>query len=128
MPKIIKQTPRLRYAAALALTAAMVAACGGGTSDTPGGSGPSGKTQLTLVAYSVPQPGWEKVIPAFKNSPDGQGIDVVPTYGASGEQANRVKEGSPADLVNLSLEPDVTKLVKAGKVSADWNKDNTHGV
>jgi sulfate/thiosulfate-binding protein len=123
-----KKTLRLRYAGAFALTAALIAACGGGSSDKPGGSGPAGQTQLNLVAYSVPQPGWDKVIPAFKGTPEGQGVDVVATYGASGEQANKVKDGLSADLVNLSLEPDVTKLVKAGKVSADWNKDNTHGI
>jgi sulfate transport system substrate-binding protein len=128
MPVTLKKILRLRYAAALALTAAMVAACGGGSSDTAGSGCAKGETQLTLVAYSVPQPGWDKLTPAFKATQEGKGVCVVSSYGASGDQANKVKDGLNADLVNLSLEPDITKLVKAGKVSADWNKNNTHGI
>lgn len=33
--------------------------------------------------------------------------------------------GKPADLVNFSVEPDITRLVKAGKVAEDWNADVT---
>ena len=29
--------------------------------------------------------------------------------------------------MNFSLEPDVTRLVKAGLVSSDWNQNATHG-
>ena len=128
MSNIFKKSVQVQTAAALALTVAMVAACGGGTSDKPGGGGPGGKTQLTLVAYSVPEPGFSKVIPAFKDTPDGKGVDIVTSYGGSGDQSRKVESGLAADLVNFSLEADVTRLVKAGKVSADWNKDNTHGI
>ncbi|EUA18310.1 bacterial extracellular solute-binding family protein [Mycobacterium xenopi 3993] len=30
--------------------------------------------------------------------------------------------------MNLSVEPDITRLVKAGKVSKDWDKDATKGI
>jgi sulfate/thiosulfate transport system substrate-binding protein len=50
----------LRHAAALALTATVLAACGG-ASDVAGKNGPSnGKATLTSVAYSVPEPGLTK--------------------------------------------------------------------
>ena len=66
MQKILKAKVRWRAAAALALSATVLAACGGGSSDVAGESGgPAADTTLTLVAYAVPEPGWSKVIPAF---------------------------------------------------------------
>jgi sulfate/thiosulfate transport system substrate-binding protein len=119
----------LRYVGVLALIAGVVAACGGGPSDVVGGSGPSGAhTTITLVAYSAPEPGWSKVIPAFNNSEEGKSVQVITSYGASGDQSRGVAEGKPADLVNFSVEPDITRLVKAGKVSKDWNADATKGI
>jgi sulfate/thiosulfate transport system substrate-binding protein len=117
-------------AAAVAVTATLLAACGGGSSDTAGGGSGGGNaaTTLTLVAYSVPQPGWDKVIPAFEATPEGKGIAVTTSYGASGDQSRGVVDGKPADLVNFSVEPDVTRLVKADKVAKDWNADATKGI
>ena len=125
------KTPTLRWrtAAALALTATTVAACGGGASDVAGQSaGPAAATTLTLVAYSVPEPGWSKILPAFSASSEGKGIAVTTSYGASGDQSRAVVDGKPADLVNFSVEPDVTRLVKANKVGKDWNTDATKGI
>jgi sulfate/thiosulfate transport system substrate-binding protein len=113
----------------LALIVGVVAACNPGPSDVVGGSGPgNARTSLTLVAYSAPEPGWSKVIPAFNASEEGKGVQVITSYGASGDQSRGVAEGKPADLVNFSVEPDVTRLVKAGKVSKDWNTDATKGI
>src|SRR6201993_4285893 len=129
MPENLKPALRLRHAAALAMAATVLAACGGGASDVAGKSGPSNaKATLTLVAYSVPEPGWSKVIPAFNRTDQGKDIQITTSYGASGDQSRSVAEGKQADIVNFSLEPDVTRLVKANKVSPDWNKDATKGV
>ena len=49
-------------------------------------------------------------------------------YGASGAQAQKVIDGVDADIVNLSLEPDINKLVKANKVNKDWNADANKGI
>jgi sulfate transport system substrate-binding protein len=118
-----------RHAVALTLAASLIAACHGGASDVVGGGGSGGgRTSITLVAYSVPEPGWSKVIPAFNASPEGKGVQVIATYGASGDQSRGVVDGKPADVVNFSVEPDVTRLVKAGKVSKDWDKDATKGI
>lgn len=121
---------KLAKAAALALSATVIAACGGGSNDVAGGNGgpPAGGTTLTLVAYSVPEPGWSKIIPAYNATPQGKGVQITTSYGASGDQSRGVVDGKPADVVNFSVEPDVTRLVKAGKVSPDWNKDATKGV
>jgi sulfate/thiosulfate-binding protein len=114
---------------AIAMTASLLTACGGGSSDVAGGSSQSNATTtLNLVAYSVPKPGWDKVIPGFTASADGKGLAVASSYGASGAQAQKVIDGVDADIVNLSLEPDITKLVKANKVSKDWNADATKGI
>jgi len=121
---------RWRPVAALALIAGVVAACqGGGGSDVVGGGGlASANTSITLVAYSVPEPGWSKVIPAFNTSEEGKGVQVITSYAASADQSRGVVEGKPADVVNFSVEPDITRLVKAGKVSADWDTDGTKGI
>jgi sulfate/thiosulfate-binding protein len=116
-------------AAAVAVTATLLAACGGGSSDVAGGGGgPAAATTLTLVAYAVPQPGWDKIIPAFAATPEGKGVAVTTSYGASGDQSRGVVDGKPADIVNFSVEPDVTRLVKADKVAKDWNADATKGI
>jgi sulfate transport system substrate-binding protein len=118
-----------RYGAALAATATLVAGCGGGSSDVAGGSQqPAAETTLTLVAYAVPEPGWSKIIPAFAATPEGKGVAVTTSYGASGDQSRAVVDGKPADIVNFSVEPDVSRLVKANKVAKDWNADATKGI
>ena len=120
---------RVRYVVALAVITGVVAACQGGASDAVGGGGPTNvNTKITLVAYSVPEPGWSKVIPAFNASVEGKGVQVVTSYAASADQSRGAVEGKPADIVNFSVEPDITRLVKAGKVSADWDKDATKGI
>jgi sulfate transport system substrate-binding protein len=119
-----------RHAVVLALTAAVAAACGGGSSDVAGqktGQAPANVT-LSLVAYSTPEPGWSKVIPAFAATEEGKGVAVTASYGGSGDQSRAVADGKPADIVGFSLEADVTRLVKKGLVSPDWNQDATHGV
>jgi len=120
---------RWRPVVALALITGVVAACQGGPSDVVGGGGlANAHTSLTLVAYSAPEPGWSKVIPAFNASEEGTGVQVITSYGASGDQSRGVVDGKLADVVNFSVEPDITRLVKAGKVSKDWNTDATRGI
>nr|WP_128618500.1 extracellular solute-binding protein [Mycobacterium lepraemurium] len=125
----IRTAARWQPVLALVLTAGVVAGCHGGASDAVGGTGPAdARTSITLVAYSVPEPGWSKIIPAFNASDEGKGIQVVTSYGASGDQSRGVVDGKPADVVNFSVEPDIARLVKAGKVAKDWNTDATKGI
>lgn len=121
--------PHRRTVIALALVVGTVAACHGGASDVVGGGGPANAhTTIDLVAYSVPEPGWSKVIAAFNASPDGKGVQVIASYGPSADQSRAVADGKPADVVNFSVEPDIARLVKARKVSPAWDKDATGGV
>lgn len=109
----------------------MLTACSGGASDTVGGSAGgadgSGGT-INLYAYAVPKVGFDKLIPAFNNTDAGKGVAFQQSYGASGDQSRKVQAGAQADFVNFSVEPDITRLVDAGLVDADWNKDAYNGI
>ncbi|MEM6110469.1 hypothetical protein AAHS21_30265 [Mycobacterium sp. 050272] len=49
-------------------------------------------------------------------------------YGASGDQSRAVVDRKPADIVNFSAEPAVTRLVRADEVAMDWNADNIRSI
>jgi sulfate transport system substrate-binding protein len=106
---------------ALPVLAALVAAGCGGASDskkaTASSGGGSGKTQLSLVAYSTPEVVYDEVIPQFQKTEPGAGVSFKTSYGASGDQSRAVEAGQKADVVAFSLEPDLDRLVKAGLVS-----------
>jgi sulfate/thiosulfate-binding protein len=118
-------------ALAAAVLALVVAACGG-ASDEVGGSAPKaaggGSTKLSLVAYAVPKVGFDKVIPLFEQTPEGKGVTFSQSYGPSGDQSRKVESGLPTDVVNFSVEPDVTRLVKSGQVDDDWNSGEHKGI
>jgi sulfate/thiosulfate transport system substrate-binding protein len=93
---------------------------------TAGGAAQKGN--LTLVAYSTPREAYAKLIPAFRSTSAGRDVEFDESYGSSGEQARAVIAGLKADVVALSLEPDMTSLVKAGIVARTWNQDATAGM
>jgi sulfate/thiosulfate transport system substrate-binding protein len=105
------------------VAAALVAAGCGGADDTAGGGASSdggSKARLSLVAYSTPQVVYDQVIPQFTKTEAGRGVSFRESFGASGDQSRAVESGLPADVVTFSLEPDMTRLVKAGLVADDW--------
>jgi sulfate/thiosulfate-binding protein len=111
---------RARFGAALLAAVALLAAgCGG--------AGGGGK-RLTLVAYSTPREAYEQLIPTFQKTEAGKGITFSQSYGASGDQSRAVRNGLAGDVVALSLEPDMTKLVDAGLVARDWNAGEHKGM
>ena len=118
--KMPRTAPLYRLlAAALVLVVALVAgACGGS-----GGS----DDKVSLIAYSTPKEAYGKLTEAFKKTPAGEGVEFQQSFAASGEQSRSVASGLPADIVALSLQPDVDKLVEPKKVAADWNKDQYEG-
>ena len=83
---------------------------------------------LSLVAYSTPAGAFSKIIPAFQATPAGKDVSFKQSYGASGTQAAAVHNGLPADVVNLSLAPDVSVLSQAGLIGTNWNKDKFGGM
>jgi sulfate transport system substrate-binding protein len=115
---------KARIATALALLAAIpaIAACGSLASGSGGGGG-----KLSLVAYSSPKEAYAALIPAFNKTAAGKGVSFTQSFGPSGDQARAVQSGLPADVVALSLAPDVDKLVDAKKVASGWNKGADNG-
>jgi sulfate transport system substrate-binding protein len=85
-------------------------------------------TKLALVAYSTPREAYGKLIPMFQKTAAGKDVDFSQSYGASGEQTRAVKAGLAADIVALSLTPDMDELVAAGKVDAKWKKQSYKGM
>jgi len=85
-------------------------------------------TTLSLVAYSTPKDAYAKIIPAFQGTSAGKGVCFTQSYGASGDQSRAVAAGLGADLVALSLAPDVSTLVKKGIVPSNWNQNPYHGM
>jgi sulfate transport system substrate-binding protein len=123
-----KRSDRLKAAiaalAALALGAG-VAACGG--SNDASGSDGSGGT-IDLVAYSTPETAYvENLQPGFQETAEGEGVSFKNSFGASGDQSRAVEAGLPADVVHLPLEPDMTRLVDAGLISADYENTEHRG-
>jgi sulfate/thiosulfate-binding protein len=118
---------RLVLLGAALLAAAALAACGG-TSSGSEGSGGDGGGKLTLVAYSTPEEAYKELIPAFNKTPEGKGVGFDQSYASSGEQSRAVEGGLPADVVEFSLEPDITRLVDAGLVDKDWNQNEHKGM
>ncbi|MBD0281295.1 MAG: sulfate ABC transporter substrate-binding protein [Thermoleophilaceae bacterium] len=113
--------------AALAAAALLGSGCGG-TSEESAASGDGGMGgKLTLVAYSTPEEAYRELIPAFNETPQGKGVGFEQSYASSGEQSRAVEGGLPADVVEFSLEPDMTRLVDAGLVAENWSENQYDG-
>jgi len=98
------------------------------TTTVPAASARGTSTNLTLVGYSTPREAYAKLISGFQGTGDGGGVSFTQSYGASADQSRAVAAGLKADIVALSLAPDVDALVKAGLVDANWNKQSYKGL
>ena len=108
---------------ALAAAATALAVLGGG----PAKAAPT-KTSIALVAYSTPKEAYSRIIDAFGDTKAGGDTSFTQSYSGSTEQAAAIIAGLPADVVALSLEPDVQLLVNKGKVARTWSKGAYHGM
>jgi sulfate/thiosulfate-binding protein len=125
---------RKGFVAGLAGLALVAAACGG-TSEASSGGQPcsSSKTPVvTLAAYSTVYDVYGKLITAFqdawKTDHNGQSVIFQTSFGGSTTQAQNVANGFPADIVALSLAPDVDIVQKAGLITHDWHQDTDGGI
>jgi len=91
-------------------------------------AGAAKDTKLTLVAYSTPREAYGQLIPAFQKTAAGKDVSFSQSYGSSGEQSRAVASGLDADIVALSLEPDVTSLVQKNLVPGAWKRDRWKGM
>jgi sulfate transport system substrate-binding protein len=104
------------------------------------GTGNSGETQppvagqpmhLILGAYTTPREAYSKIIPLFQaawKAETGQDVVFEESYLGSGAQSRAVVEGFEADVVALSLEADVTRIVDAGLITHDWHAAPYNGM
>jgi sulfate transport system substrate-binding protein len=102
---------------ALALTG-----CGGSSGAA------AGKDSLSLVGFSILEQANKQVISDFNETSEGKDVTFKQSYGASGDQARAVIGGQKADIVHLSLEPDVQKLVDEKLVADDWKSTPSKGI
>jgi sulfate/thiosulfate transport system substrate-binding protein len=135
-----------RTNAASILTAAIVAigggavlsGCGGSSDSTSSSAGSGatsnaaatsggGSTKLDLVGYSTPKKAYDALTAAFTQTSAGKGVSFGQSFGASGSQSRAVDTGQPADVVAFSTTPDMTRLVKDGIVSKNWNANPEQG-
>jgi sulfate/thiosulfate transport system substrate-binding protein len=111
-----------------AAAAVAVAAIGVAVGRTPAAPARTASTQLSLVAYSTPREAYGQIIPLFQKTKAGKDVSFTQSYGASGDQARAVKAGLDADVVALSLAPDVDELVKARLVFKGWKNKPYKGM
>jgi sulfate/thiosulfate transport system substrate-binding protein len=103
------------------------AASGAASSTAAASSGSASSAQLALVGYSTPKKAYDALTTAFEATPGGKGVSFTESFGASGAQSRAVDTGQPADVVAFSTTPDMTRLVKSGIVSANWDANAYKG-
>src|SRR5436190_8556999 len=91
-------------------------------------SGASKGPNVDLVAYSTPKDPYGKVISVFQKTGAGKGVGFSQSYNASFDQARAVAAGQPADVVALSLDPDIDYLVRKGLVPKNWSANAHRGI
>ena len=115
-------------------------ACGAG--DTPASApantpaapaGTAAKTRtLTIAGYTTPREAYGKaILPAFAarwKEKTGEEVKFEESWQGSGAQARAVKEGFEADVVALSLDPDVKVIEEAGLITHDWRAGASGGI
>jgi sulfate transport system substrate-binding protein len=128
------RTSVLSLVSAVGLAAAL-AGCGGSSDVATSSSGgatsnaaaTSGGATLQLVAYSTPKKAYDALTTAFAQTSQGKGVSFGQSFASSGSQSRAVDSGQPADVVQFSLTPDMTRLVKDGIVAKDWDANPQHG-
>jgi sulfate transport system substrate-binding protein len=109
--------------AVLGMALVAATACGKSTAAT-GTCTPPKTPVISFAAYSTPREVYGKIIPAFqakwKDEHNGQNVIFQESYGGSTTQAQNVVNGFQADVVALSLAPDVDTIEKAGLITHDW--------
>jgi len=87
---------------------------------------------LTLAGYTTPREAYGKaIIPAFQKywkEKTGQKVVFQESYLGSGAQSRAVAGGFEADVVALSLAPDVQRLVDARLIDAKWGERPDNGM
>jgi sulfate/thiosulfate transport system substrate-binding protein len=128
----LNTTTTTRRHRAIAASSLMAVAIGllptGVAAQDPAASFEAAPGAVTLAAYTTPREVYEEVIPLFLATEAGGGLRFEQSYSGSGDQSRAVEAGLPADLVALSLWPDVERLVEPGIVAEDWDEGEHGGI
>ena len=127
-----------RLIALVAVAALAAAACGSGDSSGGGNQAAGADCEtpeqpvLTFAAYSTPREVYGKIISEFqakwKEEHDDQQVIFQESYGGSTTQSQNVVNGFEADVVALSLGPDVDVIKDAGLITHDWEAEAEGGM
>ena len=93
-----------------------------------GGGGSSEPSTINIVGFAVPEAANKAIAEAWAETPEGENVEFVTSYGASGDQSRAVVDGLKADYVHFSVPSDVTRLVDADLVAEDWDAGENKGV
>jgi len=121
MPQRIARTAAFTVLALAVAIAALAASRSASAAKHSGG-------KLTIVAYSTPGAAYAKLIPAFQATPAGKDVSFSQSYAGSEQQSKAVDQGLPADVVNFSIEPDMSRLVRDGLLSSSWKNNKYKGI
>lgn len=116
-----RRSSRLILAVFLGVLIAALTACGinvsrAATSDS-----------LYLVAFAGAKAVNHPAVEAWSSDADDD-VPWLTSYGASGDQSRAVRDGLPADVVHLSVRPDMDRLVDSGVVAANWATGPDRGI
>ena len=132
---MLQRFTSLRWVALGLVAVLALAACGsgnGGTANAAECNGLPEQPTISFAAYSTPREAYGKIISAFKSDwkdeHDGQEVIFQESYDASTLQASRVVNGYEADVVALSLGPDVDEIADAGLITHDWTQEADGGM
>lgn len=107
----------------------ILAAC---ASAQPAAQGTGEEVHLILAAYTTPREAFAEIIPLFQqkwaDEHGGQKVIFEESYQGSGAQSRAVVEGFEADIIALSLEADVNRIVDAGLITHDWKSVGVGGM
>jgi sulfate transport system substrate-binding protein len=128
----------VRSLALVAVSATLAACSSSGTGDganpstTPVDCSAAGDSPVvTLAAYSNVYDVYGKLISTFQDDwkeSHGQSVIFQTSFGGSTTQAQNVVAGFPADIVALSLVPDVQLIEDAGLITHDWQSEDENGI
>jgi len=134
MDRLLFRRPRLRLCgrplqavsagSLLLLLVFFAVACGTG--------GDGQEDTLTLAAYTTPREVYSQaLIPRFQEhwrETTGRNVVFRDSYAGSGAQSRAVVGGFEADVVALSLAPDVDRIARAGLITHDWRAEAFGGM
>ena len=119
------QSSNTEVRAAIVLSIAALAACGG----SPGSTAPATQENVTLLnaSYDPTRELYREFNAAFARhwsaKSGGQRVTVKQSHGGSGGQARGVIDGLEADVVTLALAYDVEAIAKAGLIQPGWSRE-----